>query len=125
MVERRPRSLLLLVILGTVIVSVNGFVACAPPVTVPGGEMPLKVAGEKETATATVVAPAESKTLVLTDELTRNCQPMRTGGGFTDVGLAEGETAVDFTLEDVQGNSVSLSELLAEKPVVMVFGSFT
>ena len=33
--------------------------------------------------------------------------------------------AVDFTLKDIHGNTVSLAGLLSEKPVVMVFGSFT
>jgi hypothetical protein len=33
--------------------------------------------------------------------------------------------AVDFTLKDTYGSEYSLSALLAEKPVVMVFGSFT
>jgi len=46
-------------------------------------------------------------------------------GDFENVGLVVGETAVDFTLQDIHGNIFSLSRLLSEKPVVMVFGSFT
>jgi len=63
--------------------------------------------------------------LVLSDDLKRGCERRRPSGGFENVGLAVGETAVDFTLKDVQGNTVSLAGLLSEKPVVMVFGSFT
>ena len=62
---------------------------------------------------------------LLSSALKRDCQRTGASGGFQNVGLAEGEIAVDFTLNDVNGNSVTLSGLLAEKPVVMVFGSFT
>ena len=40
-------------------------------------------------------------------------------------GLKPGDLAVNFTLKDVQGKETTLSKLLGEKPVVMVFGSFT
>ena len=64
-------------------------------------------------------------TLVLSDALTSNCERNATSGGFQNAGLAVGEIAVEFTLKDIQGNAFTLSELLSEKPVVMVFGSFT
>lgn len=62
---------------------------------------------------------------LLSDALKRDCGSSRTGGGFDNVGLAEGDIAVDFTLKDIDGNTVNLADLLSEKPVVMVFGSFT
>lgn len=39
--------------------------------------------------------------------------------------LPAGSRAIDFTLADVDGNKVTLSALLATKPVVLVTGSFT
>lgn len=62
---------------------------------------------------------------VLSDALLRGCERAETSRNFSNVGLAVGETAVGFTLQDTQGNMVSLSDLLIEKPVMMVFGSFT
>ncbi len=62
---------------------------------------------------------------VLSNVLIRDCQRTAPSGGFENVGLAVGETAIDFTLKDVDGNTVSLASLLGEKPVVMIFGSFT
>jgi len=62
---------------------------------------------------------------VLSNDLIRDVNRTRRSGDFDNVGLAVGETAVDFTLKDVDGNTVSLRGLLSEKPVVMVFGSFT
>ena len=46
-------------------------------------------------------------------------------GASIAVGLDKEEKAVNFKLKDVYGNEFVLSKLLAEKPVVMVFGSFT
>ncbi len=62
---------------------------------------------------------------VLSDALLRGCERAETSRNFSNVGLAVGETAVGFTLQDTQGNIVNLSALLIEKPVMMVFGSFT
>jgi cytochrome oxidase Cu insertion factor (SCO1/SenC/PrrC family) len=42
-----------------------------------------------------------------------------------NVGLPIGGKAINFTLKDVNGTEVRLSRLLAEKPVLMIFGSFT
>ena len=41
------------------------------------------------------------------------------------VALKKGDPAIDFTLEDTDGHSYTLSSLLATKPVLLVFGSFT
>jgi len=40
-------------------------------------------------------------------------------------GLTKGQPAVDFSLQDVKGNIFSLSELLENKPVLLVLGGFT
>ena len=40
-------------------------------------------------------------------------------------GLSEGESAYDFTLSDLSGKSYTLSTLLEEKPVVLVWGMWT
>ncbi len=68
--------------------------------------------------------PAEP---TLSNTLLRDCDPTQTSGGgdFDDVGLQIGERAVDFTLRDIYGTEARLSQLLAEKPVMMVFGSCT
>lgn len=63
--------------------------------------------------------------LILSDALIRNCERSESSRDFSNSGLAVGETAVDFTLQDSHGNIISLSDLLVKKPVVMVFGSFT
>ena len=39
-------------------------------------------------------------------------------------GLDVGDTAKDFTLKDIRGSEYTLSQLLAQKPVVLVFVSF-
>ena len=41
------------------------------------------------------------------------------------VAFAPGDTAVDFTLQDTDGQTYSLSSLLETKPVLIVFGAFT
>lgn len=85
--------------------------ACAP--ATPAGDGPV----------APVLAGTD--TPVLAGELTANCQPDDKSVGGMGRGLKVGETAIDFTLEDLDGTAVSLSGLLAERPVVMIFGSFT
>jgi cytochrome oxidase Cu insertion factor (SCO1/SenC/PrrC family) len=40
-------------------------------------------------------------------------------------GLAVGTKAINFTLKNTEGNEVRLSKLLAGKPVVLIFGSFS
>lgn len=81
---------------------------------------------------------------VLSNDLIRGCEPRPQPGSIPPppgmpprpgapppgsdvaaVGIKEGVKAVDFTLKDIHGNEFTLSRLLDEKPVVMVFGSFT
>ena len=69
---------------------------------------------------APVTPPVESSAPLLSGDLTRGCQR-----GVGTNGLAVGTPAVDFTLDDTTGQRYPLSAMLAEKPVVMVFGSFT
>jgi len=47
------------------------------------------------------------------------------GGEVATIGLEQGGKAVNFELKDIHGNTFVLSQLLASKPVVMIFGSFT
>lgn len=56
---------------------------------------------------------------VLSDDLKRDCLEFSAGS------LQVGELAIDFTLKDIHGTELTLSQLVAEKPVVMVFGSYT
>ncbi|UCC77848.1 MAG: hypothetical protein JSW37_05640 [Anaerolineales bacterium] len=58
----------------------------------------------------------------LPTNLIRGCRPL---GARTSRGPDVGELAIDFTLRDVDGNEHTLSQLLADKPVVLIFGSFT
>ncbi len=102
-----------------------------------GGYLDWKEAGyPTEPAPAPVPAPALAPApssypdssvdgLLSSDALAKGCQRSRPSGGFENVGLAVGESAIDFTLRDVDGNTFNLAELLSEKPVVMVSGSFT
>jgi len=60
---------------------------------------------------------------VLQDILTRDCKAEDYASD--KVGLPVGEKAVNFTLKNLKGNDVRLSQLLAEKPVVLIFGSFS
>ena len=62
---------------------------------------------------------------VLLEGLIRDCPPTENRGNFSDVGLSTGQLAVNFTLKDTQSKEFRLSSLLAQRPVVMVFGSFT
>ncbi len=68
-----------------------------------------------------------NQTLQSSDNLKRNCQfkIAESMDSFKDEGLEVGSNAIDFTLKDAGGNEVNLSDLLSEKPVVMVLGSFT
>ncbi len=79
----------------------------------------------EDTAPALTTASGEATAsrvegLTSSDALTRDCQR-----GQGSSGLEVGEVAVDFTLKDTREREYSLSALLTEKPVVMVFGSFT
>jgi len=57
--------------------------------------------------------------------LKKDCSPASARGDFGNIGLQVGEVAVNFTLRDIHGAEFRLSRFLAEKPVMMVFGSFT
>jgi len=94
-------------------------VACNPATTVPPAVEPTP-----RTEPTPAPTDSEPKGLLLSDALKRGCQTYNSVA-FGKVGLVEGATAVDFTLEDTSGNTISLSALLREKPVVMVLGSFT
>jgi cytochrome oxidase Cu insertion factor (SCO1/SenC/PrrC family) len=101
------------------------FGACSSPDTEPSAvELTPTPTLTPRAEPTPVPATLEPGGPVLSSALKRGCQPPGSAG-FANVGLAEGATAVDFTLKDTGGNEVSLSDLLREKPVVMVFGSFT
>lgn len=61
---------------------------------------------------------------ILSDALAGNCLD-NVDGGLREAGLPVGDLAPGFTLNDIAGNPVSLAGLLGEKPMVMIFGSFT
>lgn len=46
-------------------------------------------------------------------------------GMWNTHGLGVGDQAEDFTLKDIHGIEYTLSQLVKQKPVVLVFGSFT
>jgi len=112
----RAKLCLVIAILGLLVLPV---IACnstsTPTATPPNTEEPAP------SSLPAVVGPEEP---VLPTTLTRGCSPSA-GGNFDNAGLAIGEMAVNFALKDTQGNEYILSRLLSEKPVVMVFGSFT
>jgi len=64
-------------------------------------------------------------------ELQSNClkwpeqEISRTNHAYLVTSLAEGEPAVDFSLQDVDGATHTLSGLLQTKPVLLVLGGFT
>jgi len=45
--------------------------------------------------------------------------------GSLDPGPSVGDVAPDFTLNDLQGNPVTLSSEIGDKPIVLIFGNFT
>ncbi len=61
----------------------------------------------------------------LSNALKANCEEGRTSGGIGQAGIPQGAPAVDFTLQDTEGRDHTLSAMLAQKPVLLVFGSFT
>ena len=88
---------------------------------------PLTSYHSPTTPTPTPAPGMEHEKPALSNTLKRDCQPSRPDGRnqFDNAGLEVGERAVDFTLKTTDGTELTLSELLAEKPVMMVFGSFT
>jgi len=87
----------------------------------------LLIAGCSSVTDTFIKSTEPQKILQSSDNLKRNCdfKIAESMDSFKVEGLQVGTTAIDFTLEDTNGNEVTLSELLAEKPVVMVLGSFT
>ena len=77
--------------------------------------------------TSTPTTSEQTEEPVLPGTLTRNCQPAQSSAdsNFGNTGLSIGDKAIDFTLQDTHGSESRLSQLLAEKPVLMLFGSFT
>ncbi len=65
----------------------------------------------------------ETPAPVLATGLKTGCQ--RADDDPERAGLRQGTLAIDFTLEDTNRENHTLSRLLAGKPVVLVFGSFT
>jgi hypothetical protein len=76
---------------------------------------------ETSIPSTTIPEPTQEAPLELSTDLVRGCD--RRDG--TDPRLQEGDSAVDFSLMDVNGNSYVLSELLEEKPVALIYGSYT
>lgn len=95
------------IILGTLVIIVTVLAACSNPAPTPTPNPPPS-------------GPAAVPQL--STELVRECQQSRTPG---QGGPSPGELAIDFALQDIHGNAYTLSKLLAEKPVVLIFGSFT
>jgi hypothetical protein len=77
---------------------------------------------QSESTSISVIPEQEGP--VLSDTLKRAGE-LPVSGNFGNVGIPEGQLAVDFTLNDTNGGKVCLSDLLKEKPVVMVLGSYT
>jgi cytochrome oxidase Cu insertion factor (SCO1/SenC/PrrC family) len=93
--------------------------ACAPATISDSPDAAAPAVSQPVTTAGGQTAP------VLAGQLTANCDPAGGSSGGPGSGLAVGATAIDFTLEDIDGAAVSLSALLAERPVVLIFGSFT
>jgi hypothetical protein len=76
-----------------------------------------------ETAFPPTSTPEHTQTtnLELSTDLVNGCER----NDDTDPNLREDDLAVDFSLMDINGNSYVLSDLLIEKPVALIYGSFT
>jgi cytochrome oxidase Cu insertion factor (SCO1/SenC/PrrC family) len=82
------------------IILVVGLLGCASPISVSSPEK-------------------DSTGPISSDALIRNC------GGSSPKVLNIDDLVVDFTLKDIRGIEYTLSQLLKEKPVILVFGSYT
>ena len=80
--------------------------------------IPARAGGQTATATAGPLPPL----LDPPSKLARDCEQYQS---FAARPMVPGQIAIDFTLKDTKGKDYTLSNLLAEKPVVMIFGSFT
>ena len=104
----------------------------------PTATPPISTAVSEPTATPPISTPPPETTVVpststaapwptagvlptLSTELVRGCEARDRSAR----GPQAGEPAIEFTLMDVDGDPYTLSELLQEKPVVLIFGSFT
>ena len=102
------------------------FGACAPTAPAPVPQTPDAPSPVSPTPPAAPTPATEEEVLeepALPGTLKRDCPPRSVA--FENAGLQIGGKAVNFTLKDINGEEFRLSRLLAEKPVMMVFGSFT
>lgn len=90
----------------------------APPTGFPMEASPPEIVSDTEQPAAQPPTPI---TPLLSTALVRGCK----GRDKNTKHPQEGDQAIEFALKDVEGNSYVLSELLREKPVVLIFGSFT
>ena len=88
------------------------------PPNVGGSGGPTAAATPTATATPRPLPPA----LDPASKLARNCEQY---ASFAARPMVPGQLAIDFTLKDTKGKEYALSSMLAQKPVVMIFGSFT
>jgi len=78
----------------------------------------LSVPGNNDGNTNVILIPESS--------LSKDCSPATTvSRGGVDGRLEVGDKAIEFTLKDIHGLEYGLSDLLATKPVLMIFGAFT
>ena len=97
--------------------------ACSPATQEPAvGKTPVdeQPTGTPPVSTGVPEAPPGVSPVLSTD-LVRGCERCNSSA----LGPQVGEPAIEFALMDVDGKRYVLSELLQEKPVVLVFGSFT
>ena len=92
--------------------------SAAPTATATPAATPTAAMTSTVTATPTVAPPR----LEPASTLARRCDQFQS---FATRPMTPGQLAVDFTLKDTKGKAYTLSNLLAEKPVVMILGSFT
>jgi hypothetical protein len=74
------------------------------------------------TATATATPSPVPPNLEGGGALARRCDQYQM---FAARPMVPGQLAVDFTLKDTKGKAYTLSRLLAEKPVIVILGSYT
>lgn len=92
----------------------------AAPTATPGAVPPSPTASATPTVTPTPRPVPPS--LEAASKLLRRCDQ---GQSSSARPMTPGQLAIDFTLKDTKDNAYTLSSLLANKPVVMIFGSFT
>ena len=90
----------------------------APPTGFPMEASPPEIVSDPEQPTTQPPTPI---TPLLSADLVRGCK----GRDQSKKHPQEGNQAIEFALKDVEGSPYVLSELLLEKPVVLIFGSFT